>query len=105
MSDQSAGKSRADICQYAGDEDLLGRSTILEIVHQEGERLIAAQRQRARSILDDASEAQRALLGPPAADAVVGRARRRPAVRRFRGGPSRVGAGPGRVGRDGLPRV
>jgi hypothetical protein len=71
MSDQSAGKSRADVCQYAGDEELLGRSTIVEIVHQEGEQLIAAQRQRARAVLDEASEAQRALLGSPAADAVV----------------------------------
>ena len=64
MSDQSAGKSRADVCQDAGDEDLLGRSTIVEIVHQEGEQLIAAQRQRARAILADASEAQLARLGP-----------------------------------------
>lgn len=71
MSDQSAGKSRADIGQYAGDEELLGRSTIIEIVHQEGERLIAAQRQRARAVLDDASEAQLALLGLLAADAMV----------------------------------
>ena len=71
MSDQAVGKSLIDVCQYAGDPDLLGRGTILAIVHQEGERLIAAQRQRARSILDDASEAQLALLGPPAADALV----------------------------------
>ena len=68
MSDQSAGKSRADVCQYAGDEDLLGRSTIIDIVHQEGEQLIVAQRERARAILDGASEAQLALLGPAAAD-------------------------------------
>src|SRR4051794_26664482 len=40
MSAQSAGESRADIGQSAGDEGLLGRSTIIEIVHQEGERLI-----------------------------------------------------------------
>jgi hypothetical protein len=71
MADQSAGKSRADVCESAGDEDLLGRSTILEIVHEEGERLITAQRQRARSVLDGAPEAQLAWLGPPAADAVV----------------------------------
>jgi Uncharacterised protein family (UPF0236) len=70
MSTHSAGDSRADICQDAGDEDLLGRSTILEILHQEGEALRAAQHQRARSVLDDASEAQRALLGPPAAEDV-----------------------------------
>jgi hypothetical protein len=71
MSDQSAGRSRADIGQDAGDEDLLGRSTILEIVHQEGEQLVAAQRQRARAILDDASEVQLALLGSPTAEAVL----------------------------------
>jgi hypothetical protein len=71
MADQSADKSRADICESAGDEDLLGRSTIIEIVHEEGERLITEQRQRARSVLDGAPEAQLAWLGPPAADAVV----------------------------------
>ena len=68
MSDQSAGKSRADVCQYAGDENLLGRSTVIDIVHEEGEKLVAAQRQRARAILDDASEAQLALLGPTVTD-------------------------------------
>jgi hypothetical protein len=68
MGDQSARKSRADVCQDAGDEDLLGRSTIIDIVHQEGEQLIVAQRERARSLLSGASEAQLALLGPAAAD-------------------------------------
>jgi hypothetical protein len=71
MSDQSVGKSPADICQYAGDPDLLGRGTLLEIVHQEGARLITAGRQRARSVLDGASDAQLALLGRPASDAVA----------------------------------
>jgi Uncharacterised protein family (UPF0236) len=68
FSDRSAGESRADLCGRAGDEDLLGRSTIIDIVHQEGERLIGAQRQRARAILSGASEAQLALLGPATAD-------------------------------------
>jgi Uncharacterised protein family (UPF0236) len=68
MSDQSARKSRADVCQYAGDEELLGPSTIIDIVHQEGEHLIAAQRQRARTLLADASETQLAMLGPLPAD-------------------------------------
>src|SRR5208337_1855885 len=68
MSDQSAGKTRADICQYAGDENLLGRSTVIDIVHQEAEQLIVAQRERARAVLDGASEAQLALLGPAAVD-------------------------------------
>ena len=68
MSDQSAEKSRADVCQYAGDDNLLGRSTVIDIVHQEGEQLIVAHRERARAVLDEASEAQLALLGPAAAD-------------------------------------
>ncbi len=74
MSDQSAGKSRVDVCQGAGDADLLGRSTIIDIVHHEGEQLVAAQRERARAILSDASEARLALLGPAAMgpDAVIG---------------------------------
>ena len=68
MADQSARKSHAEVCQYAGGEDLLGPSTIIDIIHQEGEQLIWAQRDRARSILSEASEAQLALLGPTAAD-------------------------------------
>lgn len=68
MGDQSARESRADVCRSAGDEDLLGSSTILEILHQEGEQLIAAQRQRARALLADAPEAQLARLGPAATD-------------------------------------
>jgi hypothetical protein len=68
MSDQSARRSRADVGQDAGQEDLLGRSTIIDIVHQEGEQLIGAQRARAQAILADASEAQWALLGPAVAD-------------------------------------
>ena len=68
MSDQSARKSRSDVCQDAGDEDLVGRSTILDVVHQEGERLIVAQRERAQALLSGASEAQLAMLGPAAAD-------------------------------------
>jgi hypothetical protein len=68
MSDRSAGQSRADVCEGAGDEDLLGRSTILDIIHQEGESLVAARRDRARAILSDASEAELATLGPVMAD-------------------------------------
>ena len=68
MGARSAGESRADVCEDAGDEDLVGRSTIIDIVHHEGAQLVAAQRARARAILDDVSEAQLALLGPAAAD-------------------------------------
>jgi uncharacterized protein UPF0236 len=68
MSGQSAGESRADVCQDAGDEDLLGRSTVLDIVHQAGVELIGTQHQRARAILDGAPEEQRAALGASLAD-------------------------------------
>ena len=68
MSEHSTRKSRAGVCQYAGDEDPLGPGTITDIVHQEGEPLVAAQRERARGLLSGASEAQLALLGPAAAD-------------------------------------
>jgi hypothetical protein len=68
MSDQSAGKSRVDICQSAGDDSLLGRRTVIDIVHEQGEQLVDAQRQRGRAILDNTSQAQLALLGPTVAD-------------------------------------
>lgn len=68
MGDQSARKSCNDIVQSAGDEDLLGPSTLIDIVHQEGEQLLGAQRARARALLSDASETQLALLGPVAVD-------------------------------------
>jgi hypothetical protein len=68
MSDQSAGKSRIDVCEYAGDENLLGRSTIIDIVHQEGEQLVVAHRARARDLLSGASDAELAMLGPVVVD-------------------------------------
>ena len=69
MRDQSAGDSQVDIGERAGDPDLLGRSTILEILHQEGERLVAAQRARASAILEEAPEPEReAVLVPVATD-------------------------------------
>ena len=48
FSDRSAGESRAEACRGAGDEDLLGRSTVIDIVHQEGEQLIRDMRARPR---------------------------------------------------------
>src|SRR3954452_20065886 len=68
MGDRSAGKSRAEVCRCAGDGDLLGRSTVVDIVHREGERLVVAQRERARAVLAEAPEAHLALLGPAVAD-------------------------------------
>lgn len=55
MRDQSAGDSQSDFGERAGELDLLGRSTILEILYQEGEQLVAAQRARASEILDRSS--------------------------------------------------
>jgi Uncharacterised protein family (UPF0236) len=66
--DRSAGEVRGEVGRDAGDEDLLGRSTILDIVPQEGERLVRAQRERARAVLDAAPEAQVAAPGPAVAD-------------------------------------
>jgi Uncharacterised protein family (UPF0236) len=66
--DRSARRSRAAVGRDAGDEDLLGRSTIIDIVHQEGQSLSDAQQERARAVLDGASEAQVACLGPAVAD-------------------------------------
>ena len=107
MSDQSAGKSRADVCQYAGDEDLLGRSTIIDIVHQEGEQLIRASASEARAVLDGASEAQLALLGPAAADpdALTGLVDDDLPLDDSEEAQARVGTGPGRVDSDGLSRM
>ncbi len=68
MGQTSTGQSRAEVCEDAGDEDLLGRSTILDIVHEEGQRLSAAHRARAQALLDEATEVERALLGPAVAD-------------------------------------
>jgi Uncharacterised protein family (UPF0236) len=68
MSEQSSGASLEEICEQAGDANLLGRSTVIEIVHEQGVRLIAAERQRARAILDAASAEERAALGPSLAD-------------------------------------
>ncbi|HEY4593966.1 MAG TPA: UPF0236 family protein [Thermoanaerobaculia bacterium] len=68
MGERSTRESRADLCESAGDDELLGPSTMIDIVHQEGERLLAAQRERARAVLSDASQVQLALLGSTAAD-------------------------------------
>ena len=77
MSDQSAGKSRADICQDAGDENLLGRSTIIDIVHQEGE---ATDRRATRACPRDPGRRVRGSAG--LARPCRGRPRRRDRVRR-----------------------
>jgi hypothetical protein len=68
LSDQSTGKSLTGDCRDAGDESRLGRNTIIEIVDEECERPITARRERARAVLDGASEAELVLLGPAAVE-------------------------------------
>jgi hypothetical protein len=65
MRDQSAGDSQVDVGERAGDPDLLARSTILEVLYQEGEQLVAAQRARASAILEEAPESERAAVLVP----------------------------------------
>jgi hypothetical protein len=64
MSKHSSGGSREEIGEQAGEPDLLGRSTVIEIVHEQGGRLIRAQRERARATLAEASQGALEALGP-----------------------------------------
>jgi hypothetical protein len=64
MREHSSGASLQEVCEHAGEPDLLGRSTVIEIVHEQGGRLIQAQRQRARAVLAEASQAELEALGP-----------------------------------------
>ena len=66
FSDRSAGESRAEVCRNAGMRPL-GLSTIIDIVHQEGEQLVRANVSAPRGP-GRSSEAQLALLGPAVAD-------------------------------------
>ena len=66
MSDQSAGKTRADICQQAGDANLLGAARSSTSCARGG--TIDRRDATSRAVLDGASEAQLALLGPAVAD-------------------------------------
>ena len=64
MSEHSAGASLEEICEQAGEPDLLGRSTVIEIVHEQGGRLIARNAERARATLAEASQVELEALGP-----------------------------------------
>ena len=70
MRERSAGSSRAELCRDACDEHLLGRSTVIEIMHREGGALAAAQAERAQTVLSLASEAELVLLGVPVEEIV-----------------------------------
>jgi hypothetical protein len=47
MLDESAGAARLDVAQAAGEPDLVCRSTVLDVVHEEGAALLGAIRARA----------------------------------------------------------
>jgi hypothetical protein len=68
---QSAGRSRADLSDRAGQEDLIARSTVLNVLHQEGTELLAAQHRRATAALEEHPEARAVLLPMPPAGAGV----------------------------------
>jgi len=68
MRAHSAGRSQADLSDRADQEDLIARSTVLNVLHQEGAELLAAQRQRATAALDHHPEARAVLVPMPAAD-------------------------------------
>ena len=69
MLEHSAGRSQADLSDRAHEEDLIARSTVLNIVHQEGAELVAVQHQRAVTALEEHPEARALLLPMPPADA------------------------------------
>lgn len=58
MLDESAGAARQDVGQVAGEPDLVCRSTVLNVVHEEGAALLGA-------VHDRADEALKASIRPP----------------------------------------
>jgi hypothetical protein len=69
---QSAGRSRADLSDRADQEDLIARSTVLNVLHQEGAELLAAQHRRATAALEEHPEARALLLPRPPVGADAG---------------------------------
>jgi hypothetical protein len=77
LREQSVRRTVARVAERAGEEALLSAAEVVNIVHEEGERLQAAQQQRAAAVLT-ADVAARQLVplpqdpsGPPGADEAV----------------------------------
>ena len=106
FSDRSAGESRADVCRDAGDEDLLGLSTIIDIVHQEGEQLIRGNASAAARSWTERPRLSWPCSAPPSPTPKPSQGwsmtTRRLTTRRK---PGRVGADLCRVDSHRLPRV
>ncbi len=62
MRDRTVRRARDELATRAMDDDLLGKSTVVDIVHEEGSKLIEASRQRALGILKKIPEARARLL-------------------------------------------
>lgn len=61
MVDRSTRGSQAELKQDAGDDALVGRTTVLEIAHEEGQAMHAAQEQRAEAVFAQDLEGQQIL--------------------------------------------
>lgn len=66
MLDESAGAVRQDVGQAAGEPDLVCRSTVLDVVHQEGAALLEAAHARAEDIVWTVPEASPSVPVMPA---------------------------------------
>jgi Uncharacterised protein family (UPF0236) len=64
MLEQSVRKTATRVAERAGEEGLLSAAEIVNIVHDEGDRLQAAQQQRAAAVLAADADARRQLLPP-----------------------------------------
>jgi hypothetical protein len=64
MREQSVRQTAARVAERAGEEALLSAAEVVNIVHEEGERLQAAQQQRAAAVLAADAAAARQLLPP-----------------------------------------
>src|SRR3954452_6646354 len=71
MLDESAGAARLDVAQAAGEPDLVCRSTVLNVVHEEGTALLGAIRARADEALEAAGRPTAPAVGPAAPPVVV----------------------------------
>ena len=61
----SAGRSQTAWATAPTSEDLIARSTVLNVVHQEGAELLTAQHRRATAALEEHPEARAVLLPTP----------------------------------------
>lgn len=71
MLDESAGAVHRDVCEAAAEPDLVGRSTVLGVVHEEGTALLEAVRVRADEALRESPQAPALVRATPAEELPV----------------------------------